>query len=145
MTVPAGRQLRADEVKRYVAKTFRLSRNSVIRVIDPTQPERLFEGQASATCVITHRSLDARGKAVLRYKVEVYGGDESYVPYKLPEYKDVHEAEPVIVVGAGPAGMFAALKLLFIVLNISLNLCRILRRSSVFCPFCPCGHIIKTL
>ena len=30
----------------------------------------------------------------------------------MPEYKDVADAEPVIVVGSGPAGMFAALKLL---------------------------------
>lgn len=112
IAVPVGRTLRADEVKRTVAKCFRLSKNSVIRVIDPTQPERPFEGQASATCVITHRSLDARGKAVQRYKVEVYGDNETYVPYSLPEYRDVHDAAPVIVVGAGPAGMFAALKLL---------------------------------
>lgn len=112
IAVPVGKQLRADEVKRTVAKYFRLSRNAVIRVIDPTQPERIFEGQASVTCVITHRSLDARGKAVQRYKVEVYGDNETYVPYRLPEYQDVCDAEPVIVVGAGPAGMFAALKLL---------------------------------
>lgn len=112
ITVPAGKQLRADEVKRTVAKCFRLSRNAVIRVIDPTQPERPFDGQASVTCVVAHRSLDARGKAVLRYRVEVYGDNEAYVPYQLPEYKDVHGASPVIVVGAGPAGMFAALKLL---------------------------------
>lgn len=112
IAVPVGKTLRADEVKRTVARAFRLSRNSVIRVIDPTQPERPFEGQASVTCVITHRSLDARGKAVQRYKVEVYAGSETYAPYTLPEYRDVHDAPEVIVVGAGPAGMFAALKLL---------------------------------
>ncbi len=112
IAVPLGRTLRADEVKRTVARMFRLSRNSAIRVIDPTQPERPFEGQASATCVITHRSIDARGKAVQRYKVEVYGPGETYSPYVLPDYQDVHDAESVIVIGAGPAGMFAALKLL---------------------------------
>ena len=35
-----------------------------------------------------------------------------YEPYRVAPYLDVHEARPVIVVGAGPAGMFAALKLL---------------------------------
>ena len=66
----------------------------------------------SETCVITRRSIDARGKAVWRYRVEVYGADETYEPYRLPELRDVHGAPEVLVVGAGPAGMFAALKLL---------------------------------
>ena len=112
ITVPLGKNLRADEVKKTVAKLFRLSRNAVIRVVDPTRPAAAPEGQASATCVITRRSIDARGKAVWRYRVEVYGADEAYEPYRLPELTDVREAPSVIVVGAGPAGMFAALKLL---------------------------------
>ena len=66
----------------------------------------------SETCVITRRSIDARGKAVWRYRVEVYGADETYEPYRLPDLRDVHGAPEVLVVGAGPAGMFAALKLL---------------------------------
>ena len=66
----------------------------------------------SSTCVVTRRSIDARGKAVWRYRVEVYGPDEAYEPYRLPEILDVHGAPSVVVVGAGPAGMFAALKLL---------------------------------
>ena len=68
--------------------------------------------RATATCVKTRRSIDARGKAVWRYRLEVYGTDEDYEPYHLPELLEVHDAPAVIVVGAGPAGMFAALKLL---------------------------------
>ena len=112
IAVPLGKPLRADEVRRTVAKMFRLSRNAVISVVDPTRPDAAPEGQASATCVITHRSIDARGKAVWRYRLEVYGADEAYEPYRLPELRDVHDAPEVLVVGAGPAGMFAALKLL---------------------------------
>ena len=117
IAVPLEKSLRADEVKRTVAKLFRLSRNAVIRVVDPTRPaaEDVEPGaalQASATCVITRRSIDARGKAVWRYRVAVYGADEKYEPYRLPELRDVHGAPEVLVVGAGPAGMFAALKLL---------------------------------
>jgi hypothetical protein len=67
---------------------------------------------SSSACVVTRRSLDARGKAVWRYRVEVYDAGETYEPYRLPELLDVHDAQEVIVVGAGPAGMFAALKLL---------------------------------
>ncbi len=117
IAVPLGKSLRADEVKRTVAKMFRLSRNAVIRVVDPTRPAADAKSaetapRASATCVITRRSIDARGKAVWRYRVEVYGADEAYEPYRLPELRDAHGAQSVIVVGAGPAGMFAALKLL---------------------------------
>ena len=57
------------------------------------------------------RSIDARKEPVWRYRYEAYEPGE-YVPYAAPAYQDVHSAEPVIVVGAGPAGMFAALKLL---------------------------------
>ncbi len=63
-------------------------------------------------CVVTKRSLDARGEPLYRYRVEVYSPEDRYEPYSLPEYKDVFNARPVAVVGAGPAGMFAALKLL---------------------------------
>ena len=112
IAVPLGKSLREDEVKKTVAKMFRLSRNAVIRVVDPTRPAAAPEGQASATCVITRRSIDARGKVVWRYRVEVYGAEEAYEPYRLPELRDVGDAPEVLVVGAGPAGMFAALKLL---------------------------------
>jgi len=120
ITVPLGKPLKSDEVKKTVSKMFRLSRNAVIRVVDPARPAAAPEGRAgsaaapraSATCVITRRSIDARGKAVWRYRLEVYGADETYEPYCLPELRDVHDAPEVLVVGAGPAGMFAALKLL---------------------------------
>ena len=109
IAVPLGKSLRADEVKRTVARMFRLSRNAVIRVVDPTRPVgQDADLQASATCVISRRSIDARGKAVWRYRVEVYGADEAYEPYRLPELSDVHGAPDVIVVGAGPAGMRAS-------------------------------------
>lgn len=67
---------------------------------------------AKVRCVIIRKSLDARKEVVWRYRVEAYKMDEEYLPYSIPEYKDVHDAEPVIVIGAGPAGMFAALRLL---------------------------------
>ena len=61
--------------------------------------------------VLVKRSIDARKEPVWRYRYEAYAPGE-YQPYVLPEYRNVTGAEPVIVVGAGPAGMFAALKLL---------------------------------
>ncbi|MCR4824308.1 MAG: NAD(P)/FAD-dependent oxidoreductase [Bacteroidales bacterium] len=80
-----------------------------------TREPRLKEIEAKAAgmkWVLKKRSIDARKEPVWRYQYEAYGPGEEYVPYVLPEYRDVHEAEPVVVVGAGPAGMFAALKLL---------------------------------
>ncbi|MCR4860637.1 MAG: FAD-binding protein [Bacteroidales bacterium] len=80
-----------------------------------TREPRLKEIEAKAAgmkWVLKKRSIDARKEPVWRYQYEAYGPGEEYVPYALPEYRDVHGAEPVIVVGAGPAGMFAALKLL---------------------------------
>ena len=80
-----------------------------------TREPRLKEIEAKAggmKWVLKKRSVDARKEPVWRYQYEAYGPGEEYVPYTLPEYLDVHGAEPVIVVGAGPAGMFAALKLL---------------------------------
>ena len=74
--------------------------------------EALFH-RKDLRAVLVKRSLDARGSSLLlRHRVEVYGPDEDYEPYSAPKYLDVHGADPVIVVGAGPAGMFAALKLL---------------------------------
>ena len=61
---------------------------------------------------ILRRSIDARNDVLYRYRVEVAKPDEVMAEYVLDEYKDVSSAEPVVIVGSGPAGMFAALKLL---------------------------------
>lgn len=61
---------------------------------------------------IVKRSLDARKSPVYRYRVQVFEPGEE-IPSIVPAvYKDVHDAPSVVVVGAGPAGLFAALKLL---------------------------------
>ena len=62
--------------------------------------------------VLKKRSIDSRKEPVWRYQYEAYGPEDDYQPYVLPEYLDVRAGQRVIVVGAGPAGMFAALKLL---------------------------------
>ena len=81
-----------------------------------TREPRLKEIEAKAgglQWIAVKRSIDARKEPVWRYRYEAYAPGE-YQPYELPEYQDVSTAEPVIVVGAGPAGMFAALKLLML-------------------------------
>ena len=81
-----------------------------------TREPRLKEIEAKAgglQWIAVKRSIDARKEPVWRYRYEAYAPGE-YQPYQLPEYQDVSSAEPVVVVGAGPAGMFAALKLLML-------------------------------
>lgn len=107
-----GREPRLDDIRMAAAEALHLRPNAVINVIDPTKSYQPTMVNADAHCHIVHRSIDARGDVTMRYRVEAYKKDEPYEEYKLPEYQDVHNAEPVIVVGSGPAGMFAALKLL---------------------------------
>jgi uncharacterized FAD-dependent dehydrogenase len=60
---------------------------------------------------IIKRSIDARGrKVVYRMQVQVFV-DEVYIPETFTiNYPDVKTGRPVIIVGAGPAGLFAALQ-----------------------------------
>ena len=63
---------------------------------------------------LLRRSVDARGKQpAIRLRVAVYAG-EAYQPEPaiLDNFKMVDEAPEVIIVGAGPAGYFAALELI---------------------------------
>lgn len=63
---------------------------------------------------ILKRSIDARQKAVkINLKVAVYWKEDyQETRLQLPDYKDVSNAREVIIVGAGPAGLFAALQLI---------------------------------
>ncbi|HEY4324433.1 MAG TPA: FAD-dependent oxidoreductase [Mucilaginibacter sp.] len=60
---------------------------------------------------ILKRSIDARGRNVVyRMQVQVFM-DEVYVPESFTtKYPIVTTSKPVIIVGAGPAGLFAALQ-----------------------------------
>ena len=61
---------------------------------------------------VVRRSVDARKEPLYRYRVAVVRKGEDFEEYVTEPYLDVASAEPVLIVGAGPAGMFAALKLL---------------------------------
>ena len=61
---------------------------------------------------ILRRSIDARKEILYRYRIAAFKTGETYEDFRLDEYRDVSSAMPVIIIGAGPAGMFAALRLL---------------------------------
>ena len=105
-----------------VAATPELLRKEVERVLrgrGTHQPEEIIGVH------VRRRSIDARGRTpVVQLQVQVFGEGEQ-AEWKavqravheseavfLPEYPDVREAQEVHVVGAGPAGLFAALRLL---------------------------------
>jgi hypothetical protein len=65
--------------------------------------------------VILKRSIDARQKAIkFNLKLNIYFKDEVFTESKieLPVYPNVTNKQEIIVVGAGPAGLFAALQLI---------------------------------
>ena len=94
IAIKIGKELTEAELKEAAAKALGV------------KPEKV------GAAVIVRRSVDARQDILYRYRVQAYREGETHEPYKLPDYQDVHASEPVIVIGAGPAGLFAALKLL---------------------------------
>lgn len=62
---------------------------------------------------VLRRSLDSRrGRLLYHTTVEVYCGETYNAPDYSGLYQDCHHCPPVIIVGAGPAGLFAALRAL---------------------------------
>ena len=84
-------------LKEHVAKLFHVSGKEVQKV------------------VVLKRSIDARQKAIkFNIKASVFFEEEAYQETKfvLPDYKNVSNSQEVIIIGAGPAGLFAALQLI---------------------------------
>lgn len=94
--------LRPDEAANETAVV-----RAIARKIDiPTDSIRLY--------YITRKSIDARkGKVLVNLGVRVFIGEEKIIDERpVFNYTDVRNAMPVIIVGAGPAGLFAALRLI---------------------------------
>ena len=84
-------------LKEHVAKLFHVSGKEIQKV------------------VVLKRSIDARQKAIkFNIKASVFFKEEPYQETKfvLPDYKNVSNSQEVIIIGAGPAGLFAALQLI---------------------------------
>ncbi len=94
MTCPVGKEISEEELRAAAARALGVGLKAV------------------GECRLVRRSVDARGEVIYRCRYQVCTVSERLECYQVPEYKDVRDAEPVIVAGAGPAGMFAALHLL---------------------------------
>jgi len=63
--------------------------------------------------IILKKSIDARQKHVkINLKIDVYINEEHLEKVEKTKYKNVSKSKEVIIIGAGPAGLFAALKLI---------------------------------
>ena len=62
---------------------------------------------------ILKKSVDARKRHDVHevYSVEVFGQNEAPTPRVFPIQKVKYRGAPVIIVGSGPAGLFAAVRL----------------------------------
>ena len=90
-----------------VASTPDLLKTTIAKQLDIPNPEiKHIE--------ILKRSIDARQKTTkINLKVAVYIKEEFVQRVEdFPEYQDVNGKEEIIIIGAGPAGLFAALKLI---------------------------------
>jgi uncharacterized FAD-dependent dehydrogenase len=84
-------------LKDYLSKQLKVNRNTIQHVL------------------VLKRSIDARQKTIkINLKVVIYLEGELFQETKmqLPEYKNVANSQEVLVIGAGPAGLFAALQLI---------------------------------
>ena len=76
--------------------------------------EHGFDVRTITALRVLRRSIDARQRTVMvNLKVRVYINEQpDDIGYTVTRYRDVSSAPRVIVVGAGPAGMFASLRLI---------------------------------
>lgn len=62
---------------------------------------------------VTKRSIDARNRAVkVNLSLEVFVDEEPMPEAPNFDYPNVEHATPVAIIGSGPAGLFAALRLI---------------------------------
>ena len=69
--------------------------------------------QSSFTIQIIKRSIDARSQNVkIRLSIDVFIDEDREEVRNETEYPNIKGAKQVVIVGAGPAGLFAALRLI---------------------------------
>ena len=84
-------------------------------IVKSIAAQQIRSSESNITFIkILKRSIDARSRTIkINLRIEVYINEQLPEPpnYK-PNYSNVSSKTPVIVIGAGPAGLFAALQLI---------------------------------
>src|SRR3954468_22011285 len=79
----------------------------------PTLYQKLKLNQEESFLRPVRRSIDARGKNILvKVQVEILPVDQQIPISYNKDYSEVSNNPRVIIVGAGPAGLFAAIRLI---------------------------------
>jgi uncharacterized FAD-dependent dehydrogenase len=72
-----------------------------------------IKNDGSVSVIPLKRSVDARGKKVIvRLQCEIAPASKQPVGFSRTAYRDVSKKKPVVIVGSGPAGFFAGLRLI---------------------------------
>ncbi|MBH70590.1 MAG: FAD-binding protein [Flavobacteriales bacterium] len=87
--------LSKDEIKNKISNTFNIKKSRINHI------------------EIIKKSIDARSKNI-KYNliIDIYIDEKFIEKTKIIRYKNVHNSKEVFIIGAGPAGLFAALKLI---------------------------------
>ena len=101
-------------VKEYKLRLLPVQAANEQSIIESVAKEKGIDSRTIKGIRIVHRSIDARQRTiVVNLDVQVYINEmppaNSFIPI---EYRDVSGCPSVIVVGAGPGGLFAALRLI---------------------------------
>ena len=86
--------------------------NDKIYIINKAAKKLKLTSNKISYIKIIRRSLDARKQPVYRLAIEVYIGDKPKERIEKPNYIPVRSEKKVLIIGFGPAGMFAALRLI---------------------------------
>lgn len=81
----------------------------------PVVARQLGVGKEQITfCQLKNRSIDARhGRVKISLRMDVYINQQPKKPQPIDfRYQNVEHSQPVVIVGAGPGGLFAALRFL---------------------------------
>lgn len=73
---------------------------------------KLEKGNIIKGIRVLKRSIDSRKRPVYRIRLQAFINEEMSPIKYLPEFKSVKDSKEVVVIGAGPAGLFAGLKAL---------------------------------
>ncbi len=103
-----------DLIQKFVLLAAKNSSPQIVRVFFDGRdsiPEKIEKSDCIA--VFEKKSIDARhGKVKILLRYRIFAGEKPQEQNALPLWKTAHGSHSVIIVGSGPAGLFAALRLL---------------------------------